>query len=213
MSKDWAALSTWIPTSISTSALCFRSSLRTDAARSQSWYGTYRSWYRNRHGSQPPPPTTSLRLLPLALDPWLLALDWSIPPIKFALRRCPSASPQIKDRIVALLTNLYAALAQLVRRVQKDAGAEGRGSDENDYDEDEGEFDAVLEEAFSGGRNRQKPPQSSGRRRRRQPDGRSDVEPPIPTSRPPPPPPPPPPGFEGGEDSQYPGGRRGGSRY
>ncbi|CAM9940941.1 unnamed protein product [Ascophyllum nodosum] len=118
----------------------------------------------------------------------------------------------IKDRIVALLTNLYAALAQLVRRVQKDAGAEGRGSDENDYDEDEGEFDAVLEEAFSGGRSRQKQPQSRGRRRRRQPDGRSDVEPPIPTSRPPPPPPPPP-GFEGGEDSQYPGGRRGGSRY
>lgn len=102
------------------------------------------------------------------------------------IRNYPPPSPQIKDRVVVMLTNLYAAVAKLVGRVQREAG-----DDDDDDDGDYGESDAGGG-ALSGDGERQRP---RSRRRRRPPD-----EPPMPTS--PPPPPPPPSGYADGGSYQ-----------
>eukprot|EP00903_Cladosiphon_okamuranus_P011102 g10478.t1 len=82
----------------------------------------------------------------------------------------------IKDRVVVMLTNLYAAVAKLVGRVQREAG-----DVDDDDEEDYGNSDAGGGALSEDGVERQRP--RSRRRRRRPPD-----EPPMPTSPPPPPP-------------------------
>lgn len=74
---------------------------------------------------------------------------------------------------MALLSNLYVALAQLVRRVQRDA-AGIEGYEDNDYDnENDEEFEPGNQGAFVGGGYRQQELEK-GTSRRRQPDrGRS----------------------------------------
>lgn len=96
---------------------------------------------------------------------------------------------------MALLSNIYVALAQVVRRVQHDAagieGNEDKGYDDENYDE----FEPGNQGAFLGGGSRQQKPEKGNRSRRQSNRGRS--RPPVP------PPPPPPAGFEGGENGQY----------
>eukprot|EP00752_Nemacystus_decipiens_P009358 g8362.t1 len=80
----------------------------------------------------------------------------------------------IKDRVVVMLASLYAVVAKLVGRVQREAG----DADDDNGDDDYGESDAggsVLSE--DGGRQLHR-----SRRRHRPPD-----EPPMSTSSPPPP--------------------------
>ncbi|CAN0569156.1 unnamed protein product, partial [Ectocarpus sp. 12 AP-2014] len=91
----------------------------------------------------------------------------------------------IKDRVVVLLTNLYAAALKLVRRVQRDASDD----DGDDYDDDQ-------RESETEDRGERQPSRSNGsgsgsgsrRRRRRARAPEKDVDPPMPTSPPPPPP-------------------------
>ncbi|CAM9360625.1 unnamed protein product [Pylaiella littoralis] len=99
----------------------------------------------------------------------------------------------IKDRVVVMLSNLYAAVVKLVGRVQREA---------RDDDDDDGSYDGSSD---AGGRaapkDRERQPRSSGgssssRRRRRPAAAAAEGEPPMPTS--PPPPPPPPSGYGGG---------------
>lgn len=108
-----------------------------------------------------------------------------------SLQRPPNPPlSQIKDRVVVMLANLYAAVAKLVGRVQREAGDADDDGDCSESDADGG--------ALSEDEERQRP---RSRRRRRPPQG----EPPMPTS-PPPPPPPPPSGYPEGGGYQGQGG-------